>query len=110
LGALATKSKDLFYDCEDAFDPVLAGGGGGGREVCFLGADDREEESSILSRLMKMEEDEEEEKETIVFSGVLERKEERQSDLLCWEMVSDYLYVAKIRSRPHYPKTTGDQA
>jgi hypothetical protein len=80
----------------------------------FSGLMMREEESSVLSRLMKMkmkmEEDEEEEKETVVFLGVMEREEERQSDLLCWEMVSDHLCVVKIRSCPHHLKTTGDQA
>ena len=67
-------------------------------------------ESSLLLGLMKMEDDEEEQKETSVFSGVTAREEGRQSDLLCWEMVSDHLWAAKISSRPHHPKITRDQA
>jgi hypothetical protein len=70
----------------------------------FSGLMKREEETSILSRLMKME-DEEEKKKTFVFSGVIER-----GDNIYWEMVSDHFWVVKIRSRPHHPKTTGDQA
>ena len=40
LGALATESKDLFYDCEDALDLVLGYCGGGGQELCFLRGDE----------------------------------------------------------------------
>ena len=64
-----------------------------------------EEESSLLLGLMK-----EEEKETSIFSGVMAREEGRQSDILCWEMVSDHLWAMKIHSHPHHPKTAGDQA
>jgi hypothetical protein len=79
----------------------------------FSGLMKREEkdETSVLSGLMKMEEDEvEEEKETSIFSGMMEREETKESDLLYWEMVTDHLWVAKIHSCPHHPKTTGDQA
>ena len=40
LGALATESEDLFYDCEDALDLVLGYCGGGGQELCFLRGDE----------------------------------------------------------------------
>ena len=64
-----------------------------------------EEESSLFLGLMKMED------ENYVFSGVMARNQGRKCDLLCWEMVSDHLWAAKIRRGPyHHPKTTGDQA
>jgi hypothetical protein len=80
----------------------------------FLGLmkrEEKEEETSILSGLMKMEEDDmEEEKLTSIFSRMMEREETKESDLLYWDMVTDHLWVAKIHSCPHHPKTTGDQA
>jgi len=60
LGALATKSEDLFYDCKDALDLVLGCCGGGGQELCFLEGDKREEVeegSSLFLGLMKMEDE-----------------------------------------------------
>ena len=40
LGALATKSEDLFCDCKNALNLVLGYCGGGGWELCFLGSDE----------------------------------------------------------------------
>ena len=68
LGALATESKDLFCDCEDVLDLVLA----------EVEEEEDDDENSVFPALMKMEEEGEEEEEESLFSGLMKMESDEK--------------------------------